>query len=233
MLLPNEPRPMLVLAERDRTPHNLGTAGRARHVRAFAINDNEGPAEVGMSAAADVTRLLSDWSDGDREAFNRLLPIVYEDLRSIAHNHLARERADHTLNTQGLVHESYLNLVDGARVGWRDRGHFFAVASRAMRHVLIDHARRKKAEKRGGGSVPVTLNEQVVADDAQFDRLIAIDQALNRLEEHDPRLARVVECRFFAGLSATETAAAIGTSLRTVERDWTRARAYLKRALGG
>ena len=224
---------MLFLAPQERVPENGGVSRRTTLTRRARLShDDDEPAEGGTSAPTDVTRLLSDWSGGDREAFDRLLPVVYEQLRSIAHNHLTRERADHTLNTHGLVHESYINLVDGARVGWRDRGHFFAVASRAMRHVLIDHARKKAAEKRGGGSAPVTLNEQVVADGVRFDRLLAIDQALNRLEEHDPRLARVVECRFFAGLTGQETADATGTSLRTVERDWTRARAYLKRELG-
>lgn len=185
-----------------------------------------------MSAPSDVTQLLVDWNDGDAGAFDRLLPIIYDDLRSIARNHLARERANHTLNTQALVHESYINLVDGARVGWRDRGHFFAVASRAMRHVLIDHARRRKADKRGGGQAAVTLDDgQIGVAPEALDRLLAIDEALRELEAHDERLARVVECRFFAGLTSQETADALEISLRTVERDWTRARAYLKRAL--
>lgn len=184
-----------------------------------------------MPASSEVTQLLSDWSGGDGTAFDKLVAIVYDDLRVIAHNHLARERADHTLNTHGLVHESYLNLVDGNRDGWRDRGHFFAVASKAMRHVLIDHARRKKAEKRGGGRVAVTLEEHIGATTMEMDRLLAIEEALTDLERHDPRLARVVECRFFAGLDAPETAQALNTSSRTVERDWARARAYLKRAL--
>lgn len=186
-----------------------------------------------MSAPADVTQLLANWGDGDQDAFSRLLPIIYDSLQAIAHNHLARERADHTLNTQALVHESYINLVDGARVGWRDRGHFFAVASRAMRHVLIDHARRRNAQKRGGDRVAVTLEEAVGARSEVdgFDRMLAVDEALKSLESHDERLARVVECRYFAGLTAKESAEALDVSLRTVERDWTRARAYLKRAL--
>jgi len=183
-------------------------------------------------SAPNITQLLARWADGDRSAFDRLLPVLYDDLLAIARNHLVRERADHTLNTQALVHESYLNLVGGADVRWRDRGHFFAVASRAMRHVLIDHARKKKTEKRGGDRVKVTLDENVSVGSEGLDRLLAIDAALHGLEEHDERLARVVECRFFGGLNADETARALGVSLRTVERDWTRARAYLKQALG-
>ncbi len=187
---------------------------------------------MSVTQETDVTELLREWSRGDEEALDRLLPLVYENLEAIAHRQLARERKDHTLNTQALVHESYLGLVN-AKVGWRDRGHFLAVASRAMRQVLIDHARRRKAGKRGSGLVPITLNETTdrpanVTDD---ELLLAIDEALQGLERHDPRLARVVECRFFAGLTARETGEALGVSLRTVERDWTRARAYLKREL--
>ncbi|MGI9627385.1 MAG: sigma-70 family RNA polymerase sigma factor [Longimicrobiales bacterium] len=186
-----------------------------------------------MSEPADVTQLLQDWSNGDQEALDRLLPSVYRDLQGIAHRHMVRERADHTLNTQALVHESYINLVDGARVGWRDRGHFFAVASRAMRRILIDHARKRGAKKRGGDQVVMTLNESMVSDGEGLGRLLAIDDALTELQKHDERLARVVECRFFAGLTVAETAEAMEQSPRTVERDWTRAKAYLKQALNG
>ena len=185
-----------------------------------------------MSASADVTQLLVAWSGGDRTALDRLLPIVYDDLSGIARMRLAREHPDHTLNTQALVHQSYINLVDRAQVGWRDRGHFFAVASRAMRRVLIDHARRRRSEKRGGGLTPLTLDEGIGATVDGLDLWLMIDEALTALEENDPRLARVVECRYFAGLSVPETAEALGISDRTVERDWKRARAYLKRALG-
>ncbi len=186
-----------------------------------------------MPASGPVTQLLADWSAGDQAAFDRLFPIVYDDLSAIAHGKLARNEPGHTLSTQALVHESYIKLVDGAKVGWRDRSHFFAVAGRAMRQVLIDHARKRKASKRGGGQRPVTFDESVGqgATVASLDRLLAIDEALRALETHDERLARVVECRYFAGLTAEETAEATGSSLRTVERDWRRARAYLKQAL--
>ena len=188
-----------------------------------------------MSGPPEVTRLLSEWRSGDTSALHRLLPIVYDDLQAIAHNQLARERANHTLDTKALVHESYVNLVEGADVGWRDRGHFFAVASRAMRHVLIDYARRRNAEKRGGGRVAVTLDERLDLeyDERRWEDLLALDEALEALERHDERLARVVECRYFAGLTAAETAEALAMSQRTVERNWTRARAHLKRTLEG
>lgn len=186
-----------------------------------------------MSASEPVTQLLAAWGSGDQAAFDRLFPIVYDDLSAIAHSKLSRNEPGHTLNTQALVHESYMKLVDAASVGWRDRSHFFAVAGRAMRQVLIDHARRRKADKRGGGVHPVTFNEEMGqgGQDLGLHRLLAIDEALRSLEVHDPRLARVVECRYFAGLTAAETAEATGLSLRTVERDWRRARAYLKEAL--
>lgn len=184
-----------------------------------------------MSAPQNVTALLVDWSDGDRESFDRLFPVVYGDLERIARRHLLKERQDHTLNTQALVHESYLNLVDGAQVRWKDRSHFYAMASRAMRHILIDHARRKRALKRGGDQVAVTLGDSAGAEATTLDRILALDEALSALEERDERLARVVECKFFAGLKSQEAADALGISLRTVERDWRRARAYLRQAL--
>lgn len=180
-----------------------------------------------------VTQLLIAYRDGDREAFDRLVPMVYDDLRRIARRQLRRGGAGHTLDTTGLVHEAYLKLVDPAKVDWQDRGHFLAVSARAMRQVIIGYARKRSAEKRGGGERPVTLDEAQIAIDEQADRLLALDRALERLGERDERLARVVECRFFAGLSEEETAQALGVSLRTAQRDWMRARAWLKEELRG
>jgi RNA polymerase sigma factor (TIGR02999 family) len=180
-----------------------------------------------------VTQLLIAYRDGDREAFDRLVPMVYDDLRRIARRQLRRGRPGHTLDTTGLVHEAYLKLVDPAQVDWQDRGHFLAVSARAMRQVIIGYARKRSAEKRGGGERPVTLDEAQSAIDDQADKLLALDRALERLGERDERLARVVECRFFAGLSEEETAQAVGVSLRTAQRDWMRARAWLKEELRG
>jgi RNA polymerase sigma factor (TIGR02999 family) len=189
--------------------------------------------EALLSENADVTELLLAYRDGDRQAFDQLLPLVYDDLRRIARRHLRRSRPGHTLDTTGLVHESYLKMVDQARVDWQDRAHFLAVSARAMRQVLIDYARRRSAAKRGGGVRPATLDEGRVAVEEQAEWLLALDQALARLGERNERLARVVECRFFAGLSEEETAAALGVSLRTVQRDWMRARAWLQEELRG
>lgn len=180
-----------------------------------------------------VTQLLIAYRDGDREAFDRLVPMIYDDLRRIARRQLRRGSPGQTLDTTGLVHEAYLKLVDPAKVDWQDRGHFLAVSARAMRQVVIGYARKRSAGKRGGGERPVTLDEAQIGIDDQAERLLALDRALERLGAHDERLARVVECRFFAGLSEEETAQALGVSLRTAQRDWMRARAWLKEELRG
>jgi RNA polymerase sigma factor (TIGR02999 family) len=179
----------------------------------------------------EVTDLLDAWSRGDQHAFDVLVTVVYEDLRRIAHNQLAGERADHTLNTEALVHESYLNLAGKPGTGWRNRAQFFAVASRAMRRILVDHARVRRAEKRGGERTRVTWSGDFGACDPDADNLLALNDALERLAERDHQLLKVVECRFFGGLSVAETAEALGRSTRSVERDWTRARAYLYQLL--
>ena len=184
-----------------------------------------------MSQPADVTQLLVAYGQGDRQAFDQLLPMVYEDLRRIARRQL-RSRPGQTLDTTSLVHESYLKMVDQRKADWQNRVHFLAVAARAMRQVIISHARRRGAAKRGAGGVRETLDEGRIAVAEQAEQLLALDQALDRLGERDERLVRVVECRFFAGLSEDETAAALGVSLRTVQRDWMRARVWLRESLG-
>lgn len=183
-----------------------------------------------MPESTDVTELLIAYRDGEKGAFDRLLPMVYDDLRRIARRQLGRSK-NQTLSTTGLVHESYLKIVDQTRVNWQDRGHFLAISARAMRQVIITYARRRGALKRGGGERAVTLDENRIAIADQAERLLALDQALERLGERNERLAKVVECRFFAGLSEEETAEALGVSLRTAQRDWMRARAWLKQEL--
>lgn len=179
-----------------------------------------------------VTLLLQEAARGDRESLDALVPLVYDDLRRIAHRRLRSQPRAQTLDTTELVHEAYLRLVDQTRTGWRDRAHFFALASRIIRHVLIDYTRRKTAAKRGGpGQVRVPLQEGMAAVEPRFEDLLALDEALTALEEHDERMARVVECRFFGGMTVEESAAALDVSPRTVERDWTRARTYLYRWL--
>lgn len=160
-----------------------------------------------------------------------LVGLVYDELRAIAHRQLMRERRGHTLQTTALVHEAWLKLVDGTDVGRRGRAYFFAAASRAMRQVLVDHARKRMAGKRGAGEAPVALDDIQVAVDAFAVELMDLDRALDRLAELNPRHARVVECRFFGGMSMEETADALGLSVRTVKYDWALARAWLYDAL--
>jgi RNA polymerase sigma factor (TIGR02999 family) len=180
----------------------------------------------------DVTALLHAHSQGDAGAFDRLLPLVYDDLRRVARSQLRRLRAGETLDTTGLVHEAYLRLVDQTRAPWQNRGHFFAVSAMAMRQILIDHARERSRLKRGGGLQRAELDDAALAVAADAERLLDLDRALDGLQAADPRLARTVECRYFAGLSEQETADALGVSLRTAQRDWLKARAWLRAALG-
>jgi RNA polymerase sigma factor (TIGR02999 family) len=174
-----------------------------------------------------ITDFLLDARGGNREAVDRLFDSVYEELRRLGHHVLRGERTGHTLDTTGLVHEAYFKLVDQTRVEWSDRGHFFGVAARAMRQILVEYARRRGAAKRGGGARVVALEEGQVPAEERADALLAVDEALVRLAAHDPGLAGVVECRFFAGLTEEETAEATGASVRTVQRQWRRAKAWL------
>jgi len=184
-----------------------------------------------MDKPPDITGLLRDLSQGSKEALDRLIPVVYDELRRIAHGKLRREDAGHTLNTTALVHEAYLKLVDLRGVQWQDRTHFFAVAARAMRRILIDYARGRKRAKRGGDAIRIPLAEALDAPVEQADVLLELDDALSRLEALNERQCRVVECRCFAGLSVEETAQALGVSTPTVKRDWAFSRAWLNREL--
>ena len=180
----------------------------------------------------DVTGLLGDLSRGRPEAMGELMPIIYDELRVMAHRHLRHERDGHTLNTTALVHESYFKLVDVERIQWQDRAHFLAMASRAMRRILIDYARTRGREKRGGDMKRVSIQMAFhVAEDSAED-LIALDDALKRLEAVNERQARIVEYRFFGGLSVKETAEALGIAPATVKRDWAVTRAWLNKELG-
>lgn len=179
----------------------------------------------------EVTRLLRALARGDEEALDQLFPVIYDDLRRIAHRRLQAERPGHTLHTTALVHEAYLRLVDQTRIDWKDRTHFFVVAAKVMRHILVDYARRRKAEKRGGGAAHVALQAGMAAEEPRFDDLLALHEALRALSERHERMGQVVECRFFGGLTVKETAEALDVSVRTVERDWTRAKAHLSRSL--
>lgn len=181
---------------------------------------------------SEVTQLLHDWSAGKQEARDELLGLVYEPLRAIAGRHLHRERDGHTLQPTALVHELYLKLVDQRRVAWNDRAHFFAVAAQVMRRILVDHARRRNSDKRGGDFVSVTIGAALDLASAteNFD-VVALDVALQNLEKIFPQQARIVELRFYAGLTIDETAAVLGVSPATISREWMMARAWLKREL--
>jgi RNA polymerase sigma factor (TIGR02999 family) len=182
---------------------------------------------------SDVTALLMRLSDGEEAALDRLLPAVYEKLRRIAQSQLQGERGSRALRTTELVHEAYMKLVQHNTVDWQGRQHFFAVAARAMRQVLVDHARKRKAAKRGGPGPDLPLGEVTLPHDAKTEELIALNDALGRLAERDERAAKVVECRFFGGYTIAETADVLGVSRSTVKRDWRAARAWLNRELGG
>lgn len=188
-----------------------------------------------MASPDDITTLLEAVRDGDREAIDRLFPVLYEELHRLAHAQRREWRGDYTINTTALVHEAYLKLVRQERVGWNERSHFFALAAKAMRQILMDYARRRQAVKRGGGAAPVALDTAAaevnpVSSDSAAD-LLALEDAMAQLERVNERQARVVECRFFAGLPVAETAAALGISEATVKRDWRTARAVLRQAL--
>lgn len=182
-------------------------------------------------APVELTQLLRAHVAGQPDALDQLLPRIYGELRGIARARLRRERADHTLAPTEVVNEAFLKLLPLDGVDWKSRAHFFAIASRAMRNVLVDHAVRRKAQKRGGGARAVPLEELESTSELPLDELVALGDALSRLEQLDARQARVVECRFFGGLSLDETAEALGISPATVSRDWTFARAWLHRAL--
>jgi RNA polymerase sigma factor (TIGR02999 family) len=183
-------------------------------------------------ARATVTRLLVDATAGDKAALDRLMPLVYDELRRVASRRLAGERPDHTLQTTALVNEAYLKLVDQRQVHWQNRAQFFAIAARMMRQILVDHARGRGSAKRGGGATHVTLDELMTPDAAETpESLLIIDDALSRLEQMDARKCQVAELRLFSGLSVDETADVLQVSPVTVMRDWRMAKAWLQREL--
>jgi RNA polymerase sigma factor (TIGR02999 family) len=192
------------------------------------------PVSEDKSSAVDITQLLQDWQRGDREALDRLMPLVYDQLHLIATRHLARERRERTLQTTALVNEAYMKLVGQRKVDWQNRAHFFAIAARLMRRILIDDARRRQRDKHGGNSVRVDVEDLAVAAPAapiDVIDLIELDRVLRELEALDPDQARIVELRFFGGLTVEETAAVVGSSPATVKREWAIAKGWLHRAL--
>ncbi|WP_457652999.1 sigma-70 family RNA polymerase sigma factor [Rhodocaloribacter sp.] len=183
-----------------------------------------------MQPQVEVTRLLQDWRDGDTDAVDQLIPLVYDELRRLAHYQLQRDRSDHTLDTTALVHEAYLNLV-GQQAEWQSRAHFFAIASRVMRRILIWYARKRSAAKRGGNRPNLSLDQVVILSEDRLEELLSLDQALTRLQDMDARLCRIVEYRYFGGLTVEETAEVMNLSPATIKRDWKTAKAWLRREL--
>jgi RNA polymerase sigma factor (TIGR02999 family) len=180
---------------------------------------------------ADVTQLLLNWGNGDQASLEELMPRVYGELRRLAGAYLRRERADHTLQSTALVHEAFIRLVQQRDVQWRNRAHFFGIAAQMIRRILVDHARSKRADKRGSGGIKLELNEAMaVSQDNQID-IVELDSALEKLALLDPRQSRIVELRFFAGLSVEETAEVTGLSPATVKREWSTAKAWLFREM--
>ena len=187
---------------------------------------------MGGQSPMDVTQLLKELSTGNQDVLAELIPLVYDELRRLAAYHLRQERCNHTLQATALVHEAYLRLVDQRHVGWKNRSHFFGVAAHLMRRILLMHARRIHAAKRGGSAARISLDEGVVFTREHSAELVAIDELLTRLAALDPQQARVVELRFFGGLSVEETADLMGISAATVKRDWAMAKAWLAREMG-
>lgn len=184
-----------------------------------------------MASTSSVTELLNDWQGGDRTALEKLTPLIYDELKRIAHRYMQRERDGHTLQTTALVNEAYLRLAGQQNTGWQNRAHFFAVSAQVMRHLLIDHARRRRYLKHGGELQQVLMEEAALMSEERADELVALDEALADLKQIDPRKHNVVELRYFGGLSLEETADVLGVSLMTVRRDWRAAKAWLFRRM--
>jgi RNA polymerase sigma factor (TIGR02999 family) len=179
----------------------------------------------------DISQLLAHWSDGNKAALDQLIPLVYAELRRLAHHYLRGERAGQTLQTSALVNEAYLRLVDYRNMRWQDRTHFFAVSAQLMRRILVEHARKRHAAKRGGDAIQVSLNDADAAQEQRSIDLMALDRALGELAALDERRSRIVELRYFGGLNIEETAAALALSTPTVQREWRIAKAWLHRAI--
>ena len=190
---------------------------------------------MGVTAMAalpnEVTELLINWSKGDKAALDELIPLVQAELRRLARHYMARESPGHTLQTSALINEAYIRLIDQRDMAWQNRAHFFGVAAQVMRHILIDHARRRCYAKRGGGGRKIALDEAMLADDKRAEELVVLDDALKTLATLDPRKSQIIELRFFGGMSIEETAEALKVSPITVTREWRAAKAWLRREM--
>jgi RNA polymerase sigma factor (TIGR02999 family) len=184
-------------------------------------------------APEEVSQLLREWSKGDQAALDKVMPIIYQELHRLAHHYMRKERAGHTLQTTALVNEAYMRLADYKKMRWQSRAHFFAVAAQVMRRILVEQARSRKLVKRGGGVPTVSLDEAAIVSHGRSAEVIAVDEALTDLESWDPRKSKIVELRFFGGLSIEETAEVLKVSATTVQREWRSAKAWLYQAIRG
>jgi RNA polymerase sigma factor (TIGR02999 family) len=180
-----------------------------------------------------VTQLLDEWRGGNEDALEKLFPLVRPELHRLAHHYMSRERPGHTLQTTAVLHEAYLRLADDTKPRWQNQAHFVAAAARLMRRIMVDHARERRSLKRGGGALKVTLDETALVTESRSEELLALDEALEKLSAQDPRKSQIVELRYFGGLTVDETAEFLKLSPRSVEREWTMARAWLYRAING
>jgi len=185
------------------------------------------------SQRQEVTQLLVEWRGGDNGALEKLFPLVEPELHRLAHHYMSRERAGHTLQTTAILNEAYLRLVGDTKPRWQNRTHFVAAAAQLMRRIMVDHARERRALKRGGGALKVTLDETALVTETRSEELLALDEALEKLTTQDPRKSQIVELRYFGGLTVGETAEFLNLSPRSVEREWTMAKAWLYRAISG
>jgi len=192
-----------------------------------------GDMTIPPSSQQEVTRLLADWSGGDKSALERLIPLVQPELHRLAHHYMSREPIGHTLQTTALLNEAYLQLVDDPKRNWQNRTHFVAAAAQLMRRIMVDHARERRALKRGGGAIKVELDDAALVTERRSEELLALDEALEKLAALDPRKTQIVELRYFGGLTVEETAGFLQLSQRMVEREWMMAKAWLYRALSG
>jgi len=186
-----------------------------------------------LTSRQEVTQLLGDWSGGDERALEKLFPLVEPELHRLAHHYMSRERAGHTLQTTAILNEAYLRLVEDSQPAWRNRTHFVAAAAQLMRRIMVDHARKRHSLKRGAGALRVTLDEAAWVTETRSEELLALDEVLQQLAAQDQRKSQIVELRYFGGLTVEETAEFLKLSPRTVEREWTMAKAWLYRALTG
>ena len=219
-----------------RTGHGVtfdGMPGCKKPASMLTFEARAGHMTTPSASQQEVTQLLADWSDGDEGALDKLIPLVQPELHRLAHHYMRRERAGHTLQTTALLNEAYLQLVDDSTRNWQNRTHFMAGAAQLMRRIMVDHARERCSLKRGGGALRVTLDDAALVTEKRSEELLALDEALERLTAHDPRKSRIVELRYFGGLTEEETAAFLKLSDRTVRREWRMARTWLYRALSG